>query len=387
MVSYRINLFMMNVILINRRYCPGEAWTNRVLAYAKGLAELGAKVSLVYLIANAKRTPYEINIPNVKVIKLWEKDTMIEGKFRLLSYLHNLYRARKLVKTGDKVFVYGAEKPIVKAVSKKGVKVYAEITEHPYIYNKNGKAGEDKIDDNSRRLSTLDGLCVISNKLFGYYSSLGIPLEKLRVSNMFVDIDRFNIKKNIKADPYIAYCGVITYDKDGVDVLIKSFAIFHDVHPEYKLYLIGRAASNEILEGLKTLCKSLGVDESVVFTGQILPSAMPQMLVDAKILALARPNNLQAQNGFPTKLGEYLSTANPVVVTSVGEIPLFIKDGVNGFLAEPDSPESFAEKLIWVADHYEEACRVAAIGRKLAENEFSYKTQSKVLYDLMNNEK
>ena len=74
-------------------------------------------------------------------------------------------------------------------------------------------------------------------------------------------------------------------------------------------------------------------------------------------------------------------------MTSVGEIPLFIKDGVNGFLAEPDSPKSFADKLIWVADHYEEACRVAAIGRKLAENEFSYKTQSKVLYDLMNNEK
>lgn len=387
MVSYRINLFMMNVILINRRYCPGEAWTNRVLAYAKGLAELGAKVSLVYLITDIKRTPYEIKIPGVEVINLWEKDTFIEGKFRLLSYLHNLYRARKLVKTGDKVFVYGAEKRIVKAVSKKGVRVYAEITEHPYIYNKNGKAGEDKIDDNSRRLSTLDGLCVISNKLFGYFSSLGIPSEKLRVSNMFVDVDRFNITKNIKANPYIAYCGIISYDKDGVDVLIKSFAIFHEVHPEYKLYLIGRAFSNEILEGLKTLCKSLGVDEYVMFTGQILPSAMPQMLVDAKLLALARPNNLQAQNGFPTKLGEYLSTGNPVVVTSVGEIPLFIKDGVNGFLAEPDSPKSFADKLIWVADHYEEACRVADRGRKLAENEFSYKTQSKVLYDLMNNEK
>lgn len=387
MVSYRINLFMMNVILINRRYCPGEAWTNRVLAYAKGMAELGAKVSLVYLITDAKRSPYEINIPGVEVINLWEKDTLIEGKFRILSYLHNLYRVRRLVKAGDKVFVYGAEERLVKAVTKKGVEVYAEVTEHPYIYNKNGKAGEDKIDDNSRRLSTLDGLCVISNKLFGYFSSLGIPSEKLRVSNMFVDVDRFNITKNIKANPYIAYCGIISYDKDGVDVLIKSFAIFHEVHPEYKLYLIGRAFSNEILEGLKTLCKSLGVDEYVMFTGQILPSAMPQMLVDAKILALARPNNLQAQNGFPTKLGEYLSTANPVVVTSVGEIPLFIKDGVNGFLAEPDSPKSFADKLIWVADHYEEACRVADRGRKLAENEFSYKTQSKVLYDLMNNEK
>lgn len=375
---------MMRVTIINRRYCPGEAWTNRVLAYAKGLAEFGAKVSLVYLITDAKRSPYEINIPGVEVINLWEKDTLIEGKFRILSYLHNLYRVRRLVKAGDKVFVYGAEERLVKAVSKKGVEVYAEVTEHPYIYNKNGKAGEAKIDEESRKLSVLSGLCVISNKLYSYFSSLGVPSEKLRVSNMFVDVERFNITKNNNAAPYIAYCGVITYDKDGVDVLIKSFAKFHEVHSEYQLYLIGRAASDEILESLKALCKSLGVDDSVVFTGQILPSEMPQMLVDAKILALARPNNLQAQNGFPTKLGEYLSTGNPVVVTSVGEIPLFVKDGINGFLADPDNPESFAEKLIWVADHYEEACAIAAHGRKLAENEFSYKTQSKVFFDLMN---
>lgn len=374
----------MNICIIARRYCSGEAWTNRVLAYAKGLAELGAKVSLVYLITDAKQSPYEINIPGVEVINLWEKDTFIEGKFRILSYLHNLYRVRRLVKVGDKVFVYGAEERLVKAVSKKGVEMYAEVTEHPYIYNKNGKSGEAKIDDESRKLSALSGLCVISNKLYSYFSSLGVPSTKLRVSNMFVDVERFNITKNNNAAPYIAYCGVITYDKDGVDVLIKSFAKFHEVHSEYQLYLIGRAASDEILESLKALCKSLGVDESVVFTGQILPSEMPQMLVDAKILALARPNNLQAQNGFPTKLGEYLSTGNPVVVTSVGEIPLFVKDGINGFLADPDSPESFAEKLIWVADHYEEACAIAAHGRKLAENEFSYKTQSKVLFDLMN---
>lgn len=377
----------MHIKFLCRRYCLGEAWTNRVLAYAKGLAELGAKVSLVYLITDAKRTPYEINIPGVEVINLWEKDTFIEGKFRILSYLHNLYRARKLVKVGDKVFVYGAEERLVKAVSKKGVEVYAEITEHPYIYNKNGGKGEKIIDEKSRSLNKLSGLCVISIRLYQYFSSVGVDTSKIRISNMFVDSDRFKIPKSKISYPNIAYCGVLSYGKDGVDTLIKSFSIFHKTHPEYKLFLIGRAVSVDELDSLKQLCHQEGIDESVVFTGQILPSEMPQILVDAKILALARPNNLQNQNGFPTKLGEYLSTGNPVVVTSVGEIPLFIKDGVNGYLAEPDDPVSFAEKLCWVADHYDEACQVAVRGRKLAENEFSYKNQSKVLYDLMNEEK
>lgn len=377
----------MHIKFLCRRYCPGEAWTNRVLAYAKGLTELGAKVSLIYLITDAKRTPYEIHIPGVEIVNLWENDTLLERKFRVMSYLHNLLRASKQIKSGDKVFVYGADKRLLRVANKDGVDVYTEITEHPYIYNKNGGKGEKIIDEKSKSLNKLSGLCVISMRLYQYFSSVGVDTSKIRISNMFVDSDRFKIPKSKISYPYIAYCGVLSYGKDGVDTLIKSFSIFHKTHPEYKLFLIGRAVSVDELDSLKQLCHQEGIDESVVFTGQILPSEMPQILVDAKILALARPNNLQAQNGFPTKLGEYLSTGNPVVVTSVGDIPLFIKDGINGFLAEPDSPGSFAEKLKWVADHYDEACNVAARGQNLAENEFSYKTQSRVLISLMNNNK
>lgn len=376
---------MNNIILLCRRYCPGEAWTNRVLAYAKGLSELGCKVKLVYCITDLARTPYSIDIPGVSVINLWEKDNVIEKKLRVLSYLHNMCRARRLIKSGDKVFVYGAERNLIKAASKTNVDVYAEVTEHPYKDNTKGEKGERRIDEHYRKLNLkLKGLCVITKSLYQYFSSIGFPEQKLRVSNMFVDSNRFNIDKTDNTRPYIAYCGVLTYGKDGVDTLIKSFAIFHQSHPDYQLYLIGRAGSDSEMASLKDLSKAEGIAESVVFTGQIAPSEMPRMLVDARILALARPNNLQAQNGFPTKLGEYLSTGNPVVVTSVGEIPLFIKDGVNGYLASPDNPADFAERLCWVADNYEEACKVAIEGKILAINEFSYKTQSKVLLDLMN---
>ena len=101
------------------------------------------------------------------------------------------------------------------------------------------------------------------------------------------------------------------------------------------------------------------------------------------MLALARPDRLQAQNGFPTKLGEYLATGKPVVVTRVGEIPLFIKHGENGYLADP-TPESFSKQLSWVADNYEQAKKTGQNGKKLAENEFSYFVQSKKVLEFMN---
>ena len=65
---------MQRVVFIIRRYNPGQAWTNRLLAYAKGFAEMGAKVVLYFIIPDKNRTPYKINITGVRVINLWESD-------------------------------------------------------------------------------------------------------------------------------------------------------------------------------------------------------------------------------------------------------------------------------------------------------------------------
>ena len=151
--------------------------------------------------------------------------------------------------------------------------------------------------------------------------------------------------------------------------------MFKNKFPDYILEIYGSGTS-ETIEKLKELAKENDVADSVIFTGPIPYTEMPNKLVNATILALSRPNNLQNQNGFPTKLGEYLMTGNPVVTTSVGEIPCFIKDGYNGYLAKPDSVESFAEKLKEVACNLEKAKLVGEKGREIAFKEFSYLTQT-----------
>ena len=170
-------------------------------------------------------------------------------------------------------------------------------------------------------------------------------------------------------------------DLDGVDVLIKSFSIFHKSHPDYKLYLIGLFESKYHEEAVKSLIKELQLEDSVICTGSMLPEELANCLINASILALARPNNEQAKYGFPTKLGEYLCTGNPVVVTKVGEIPIFLHDRQNAVMAEPDSVESFAENLNWVASHYAEAKQIAQEGMNLVHKEFSSEYQSKLAAD------
>ena len=119
------------------------------------------------------------------------------------------------------------------------------------------------------------------------------------------------------------------------------------------------------------MINDLGIKDRVVFKGLIPHDDMPQLLTDAVMLALSRPNNKQAKYGFPTKLGEYLLTGNPVVVTNVGDIPLFIKDRENGMVAEPDDVCGFAERIEWLLEHEEDAISIGKRGRDLALSNFN----------------
>lgn len=373
---------MKNITIIARRYCEGEAWTNRMLAYARGFVENGCHVKLVFLITDEKRTPYSINISGVDVINLWESDNCFVRVHRALSYLKNKRKIKNIIEEGDTCLMFDGSGFYLNEVlsSGKKVSVMYEITEHPFILDHTDHKQEN-LRKQLKQYMELDKLIVISKSLYDFFLSQGVPAEKLQVVNMFVDLKRFEGLQKTSAEKYIAYCGTVSYDKDGADVLIQAFAKFHQLFPEYKLRIIGRGMAPDVIPQLTQLADKCGLYESVEFTGSIPASEMPQLLMNASILALARPDNLQNANGFPTKLGEYLATGNPVVATKVGNIPDFLTDGKNCSLAKAGDIDDFAEKLIWVASHIEEAHSLALQGKMLAETVFSNVKQTKKILE------
>ena len=126
------------------------------------------------------------------------------------------------------------------------------------------------------------------------------------------------------------------------------------------------------------------LQDCVRMLGCINPDQVPSFLSNAAILALARPANIQSAYGFPTKVGEYLSTGNPVVVTRVGELEDFLKDGESCLFAAPDSPEDFAEKLIWLLDHPEESIIIGRNGKNVADTCFNCRLEAHKVLELLN---
>lgn len=373
------------IYFLNFSYCPNTAPENRLQGYYHALDKMNVKATVVYIHPDNHCSRNSTKYKNISTEYLWNPYMPYRGPFRRLTLFRYIHRFLNRLKEGDIVYTYSLSLLTKMCEEVNGVSVFAERTEHPEATvafpNPLLALSDAEIITTINHLS---GLFVISNPLREYYENLGIDPSKIHVLNMTVDVERFkNIKKAACREKYIAYCGNVSNNKDGVDILIKSFALVCKKRPDIKLFIIGKTPSQTEASDNLRLIKSLGIEERIVFTGVVSSEQMPQLLKDAVVLALARPDNLQAKYGFPTKLGEYLLTENPVVVTSVGDIPLFLKDGVSALISEPSNVEMFAEKLLWALDNPGEASAVGKAGAAVAAEFFNSDIETKKLLSVI----
>lgn len=365
-------------------YVPNTASFNRALSYFRSLDKFQVHATIVFLMPDARKNKLTEEFKYVEVKYLWDKCNIHSSYLKYLSYYINCSRFLSLLKKGDAVYIDGLEKISKKVLKKPGVKLFIESTECPEVYSYLNPIHETKPNEFIDICKKADGLFVISTGLKDYYSQKGVDRDRIHIINMTVDPSRFSdITNSEPSQKYIAYCGTVSNNKDGVDHLIKAYGIFAKSHPEVKLYIIGNVPSKEEECGNLQLIKELGLEENIVLTGLVSAERMPQLLKDASLLALARPDNIQAKYGFPTKLGEYLMTENPVVVTTVGDIPLFLEDGNSALMAPPEDDSAFAEKMVWAIENPEESNKIGKRGRLVAEQSFNAGTETKKMIKIM----
>ena len=232
-------------------------------------------------------------------------------------------------------------------------------------------------------LPSVNIFLVMTQKLLKHYQSLVKNTNaKFFHLPMTVDLKRFSeISKQVKKEPYVMYLGAMGNNKDGVDILIKAFSKICNKFPKHKLILVGPYSIS--VPQQKLLIKQLALEDRILYLGEKHRDEVPQLLSDADLLVLPRPDSRQAQGGFPTKLGEYLATANPVCVTKVGEIPDYLDDEVSAFLAVPGDIDSFADAMERALGNKQSAKEVGQKGKEVAEKHFNMEIQAKRLYEFL----
>lgn len=377
---------MENFYFLNYSYNPNTAATNRMLAYMKGLSELGVQTNVLFFLTDKRKSKIESNLSNINVEYYWDKWYYINNKYlKHLCYVLFVLSFLFRVKAGDTVYMYNMADMLHFLLRKKGVNVFVEKTEHPSMYELGSKVYHPSMSQYFEDCAKATGIITISTSLRQLFMENGVDAKRLSIVNMIADENRFiNISPQKNGHPYFAYCGTISTYKDGVDILLKAFQTVIKRQSNVELRIAGTFANEEDERTLRNLVTDLGISSNVLFIGIVSAMDMPSFLAGAEAVVLSRPNNIQAKNGFPGKLGEYLLSKSPAIVTAVGDIPLFVKDGINGFVVEPNNEKAFAEKMIWIIDHPTEAKKIGEAGANLAHKEFNYLKETKKLVDFLN---
>ena len=107
--------------------------------------------------------------------------------------------------------------------------------------------------------------------------------------------------------------------------------------------------------------ETLGLEKSVFLPGTMVPASPYIKAFD--VFALSSVNE-----GSPWVLLEAMAAGLPIVSTDVAGIPEIVKDGQNGFLVPPHSPEALAEKILEVLEKPELAERFSTNNQKDIQN-------------------
>ena len=193
------------------------------------------------------------------------------------------------------------------------------------------------------------------------------------VGNLFVDIDKFMIKTDIRKYE-IGFVGRLSKEK-GIVNFLKSLEILNGCH---NVIIIGDGEEkNSVLKGIQRLKSIFKLD--IKYIGWVENEKLPNYLNKIKILVVP-----SYKEGLPNIVLEAMACGCVVVATSVGGIPDIIKDGETGFIMENNSPECIAENVMRALEH-PDLEGIVENARARVEREFTYEVAVERYRKILNN--
>jgi glycosyltransferase involved in cell wall biosynthesis len=246
-----------------------------------------------------------------------------------------------------------------------GARCVLDACELPSNFVRRGPRRERHRRLYARLVRRLAGVVCVSTALERHWASAGRP--QLRVP-ILMDVAAV-APGAPDAAHRIVYAGALGHGEEIV-TLLDAFARVAKARPEARLLILGDDPGTDALERFRALATQLGLEGSAELPGAVDRATAARAIAGAAALALPRPRADWSEAGLSAKLADYLATGRPVVATAIGDIPLYLEDGVSAFLAPPDDAAAFAEALDAALADPARADAIGRRGREVALREF-----------------
>jgi len=207
-----------------------------------------------------------------------------------------------------------------------------------------------------------DKIILHSKNLKKYVNDKEINKKMVYGSRFHVDVDLFNNENEINSRSFsVAYIGKFT-DIKGIMKFIYAMPFIWAAEENVKFLICGDGPQKKIVT--KTL-SDFHFKQQVKIKGWSDHKKLPECLNQIKILVI--PSETEVG---PQILLEAMACGTIVLSTKVGIVEHTIKDGVNGFLLENNSPEYIAQNISRIINdpHLDEISRNA---RRFIEENYS----------------
>ena len=170
----------------------------------------------------------------------------------------------------------------------------------------------------------------------------------------------------------VCFLGVMN-PQDGVDVLIG--AADHLVHQlGYDDVLFALMGDGDSLEALRTMCKELGLERHVRFTGWADMDMIRAYLSVADVCVDPIPLTAYSKFGAFNKIMEYMSMARPIVAFDLPGTRWMAEDAA--LYAQPNDTHDLAEKIACLLRDEELRRSMGQKGRRRIEEALGWPQQS-----------
>lgn len=219
------------------------------------------------------------------------------------------------------------------------------------------------------------GLCA-SGELKALLEAQGVPPEKLRVSRLGVDLERFRPGDRPGDEVQVLMIGRFV-EKKGFGFGLDAFAAAARERPALRLTLIGEGPFGG---ELRARAAALGIADRVTFTGSLEPAAVAARLAASHLLLAPSVVDREGNRESGLIVVKEASAAEVVPIgTRHGGIPEIIADGETGYLVPERDSAALAGRLALLADDPALRARLGRAGRAKMLREYDIRARVRAL--------
>jgi glycosyltransferase involved in cell wall biosynthesis len=214
-----------------------------------------------------------------------------------------------------------------------------------------------------------------------YAASLGVPADKMSIIPNGVDTKMFDpngsdsakVKRSLHLsnERLCVYCGRLD-GWAGINMILRLSDIARMKKLNVRFLLVGSGESKNIHK------------ENILYLGEVPHEKIPSLLAAADVILIPFPNNQVSHAASPLKLFEGMSLRKPIVASRVSGIQEVISDGENGFLADPDNPDEWIQKLETVLNSEKLGAKMGDNAKRTVEERFDWGLLAKQCEEVLN---